>query len=433
MNVLLIGSGGREHALALAIAGSRSLKKLFITPGNPGTGMLGENVILDLNRTAISEFCKTNNIELVVIGPEQYLVNGLADELRSEGIDVFGPGSRAADIEAHKSFSKQLMQEYKIPTAEFAEFNSGNREAALNYIKDYKYPLVIKADGLAAGKGVIICNDYAEAAEALNEIFVHKIFGASGDKIIIEEFMLGQEASLFAVTDGENYFILPSAQDYKRIGDIDTGKNTGGMGSFAPSPLITLSLMKIIEKDIIIPTLKAMRDKERNFSGCLYIGLMITNEGPKVVEYNCRFGDPETQVVLPLLQGDFLKLLYSAAIGIIDKNAVRYNGGSALCVVLSSNGYPDKYETGFEITGLNDENPDPSIIIYHAGTKWKEDRIVTAGGRVLGVTSVNPINNIEWAKRKAYTAVQNIYFNGMYCRSDIGDKGINQQTVFHAE
>jgi len=431
MNVLVIGSGGREHALAYAISKSRSLKKLFISPGNPGTASLGENILLDLNRKSIADFCNSNNIELVVIGPEQFLVNGLADQLRDEGIDVFGPNACAADIEGHKTLAKKLMLENNIPTAEFAEFTIEHPDDAYNYIKEYKYPLVIKADGLAAGKGVIICNDYSEAVNALNEIFVHKIFGISGEKIIIEEFMLGQEASLFVVTDGENYFILPSAQDYKRIGDIDIGKNTGGMGSFAPSPLITLSISKLIEKNIIIPTLKAMKDMGRNFSGCLYIGLMITNEGPKVVEYNCRFGDPETQVVLPLLQGDFLKLLYSAAIGIIDKNAVSYNGGSALCVVLSSDGYPDKYKTGFEITGLN--YSDPAILIYHAGTKMEEDKIFTAGGRVLGVTAVNRINNIEWAKRKAYTAVQNIYFNGMYCRSDIGDKGINQQTVYHSE
>ncbi len=421
MNVLLIGSGGREHALAFKIKESKKLGKLFIAPGNPGTGGLGFNIELDLKSTdSVYQFCLKESIELVVIGPEQPLVDGLSDGLRERGIKVFGPSKAAAEIEGSKSFSKNLMAKYGIPTARYAEFSSAEYSAAESYIRSHKFPLVIKADGLAAGKGVIICSGISEAETALKALFVDKIFGKSGEKIVIEEFLSGQEASIFAVTDGEKYICLPSAQDHKRIGEHDTGKNTGGMGAYAPAPLITEALLEDIEKRIIVPTLGAMKAEGRPFSGCLYCGLMITDDGPKVIEYNCRFGDPETQAVLPLLDGDFLELLYSSACHELNRNAVKYLGGSAVCVVAASKGYPDSYAKGYEISGLNSTGE--GIVVFHAGTKTKEGKVVTNGGRVLGITSVVPQNDLKAAKEKAYEAISKIHFTDMYYRRDISDK-----------
>ncbi len=423
MNVLVIGSGGREHALAYKISESKRLDKLFIMPGNTGTKALGTNVNINLNEhEAIYSFCLQNKIELVVIGPEQPLVDGISDYLRERGINVFGPSSKAAAIEAQKSFAKWLMIKYNIPTAAYKEFNLSGYELAKEYIFSQKFPCVIKADGLAAGKGVIICNNAAEAFDALENIFGNKIFGHAGDKIIIEEFMSGEEASIFAITDGSEFVCLPAAQDHKRIGDNDTGKNTGGMGAYCPAPLITPLLMDLIEKKIIIPTINAMAIEGRKFIGCLYCGLMITSEGPKVVEFNCRFGDPETQAVLPVLEGDFLQLLYSAALGTLDKTSVKYNNGAAVCVVAASKGYPDSYEKGFEISGL--DSLDKDIVVFHAGTKDDGNKILTNGGRVLGVTAVVEKPELKTAKQKAYQALEKITFNGMYFRSDIADRAI---------
>jgi len=421
MNVVVIGSGGREHALTLRISKSESLTKLFAVPGNPGTENIARNVNLNSNnKNEILNFCKENKIDLVVIGPEIPLVNGLSNYLRENGINVFGPDSEAAQIEGDKSFAKDLMQKYKIPTAAFKTFDKNQVADVKNYIKDQKFPLVIKASGLAAGKGVLICNNLQEAEIAVKEVFEDQIFGSAGDQIVIEEFMLGEEASIFAVTDGENFICLPAAQDYKRIGDNDTGKNTGGMGAYTPAPIVTKEILKEVEEKIIAPTLFALRNENKKFIGCLYAGLMLTNEGVKVVEFNCRFGDPETQAVLPLLKGDFLKLLYSASTGNLDKNAVKYNGGASVCVVAASKGYPDKYEKGFEITGLNEV--DENVIVYHAGTKKVDNKIVTDGGRVLGVTSVIEKNNLKLAKEIAYKALEKIHFESIYFRKDISDK-----------
>lgn len=424
MNVLIIGSGGREHALALKISESPSLSKLFIAPGNPGTNNLGLNININIkDQEKVIDFCKKEKIELIIVGPEQPLVDGLGDLLRKYGFTVFGPNSNAAEIEAHKSFAKKLMQKYNIPTADFVEFNSFQYEEASQYIKRNKYPLVIKADGLAAGKGVIICNSFDEASKALEEMFINKAFGVSGEKIIIEEFLEGEEASIFAVTDGKDFICLPSSQDHKRIGDNDTGKNTGGMGAYSPAPIVTPEILLKIEQNIITPTLKGLANEGKTFSGCLYAGLMITNDGPKVIEYNCRFGDPETQAVLPLLKGDLLKLLYSAALGKIIKDAVTYSGGAAVCVVAASSGYPDFYNKGFEITGLHQNEKD--IIIYHAGTKEKYGKILTNGGRVLGVTSVVERNDLREARKKVYDAINKIHFEGIYYRKDIGLKALS--------
>jgi phosphoribosylamine--glycine ligase len=423
MIVALIGSGGREHALAKKICESNLLKKLYCIPGNPGTALIAENILIDIShKTDILDFCLSKKVDLVIIGPEKPLADGLSDFLRANKIKVFGPNSDAAAIESHKAFSKNLMTKYKIPTAAFIEFNSNEIDSAKSQLIKMTYPLVIKADGLAAGKGVIICKNLSEANNAIDDIFETRIFGDAGNKIIIEEFMFGQEASVFAITDGEDFICLPAAQDHKRIGNNDTGKNTGGMGAYAPAPLVSTKLQKKIEEEIILPVINAMKNEGKPFSGCLYAGLMITDEGPKVVEFNCRFGDPETQSVLPLLKGDFLQLLYSVASGKIDKNSVEYNGGSSVCVVISSGGYPDDYESGYEIDGIDKNLND--VTIYHAGTKISNGKVVTSGGRVLGVTSFCPKNDLEAAKEKAYKAIEQIKFKNMYYRNDIADKGI---------
>jgi phosphoribosylamine---glycine ligase len=425
MKVVVIGSGGREHALAYKISESELLEKLFIVPGNPGTSLIGENVNLDIsNNTEILQFCNEKEIDLVVIGPEQPLVNGLADDLRANDIPVFGPGSAAAEIEAHKTFAKNLMLSAKVPTAKYLEFNTTMYDRAKDFIKQKKYPCVIKADGLAAGKGVIICNNAEEAEAALKSFFIDRIFGKSGDKILIEEFLEGEEASVFAITDGTDFICLPASQDHKRIGDNDTGRNTGGMGAYAPAPIITDDLINEISEKIIAPTLQALKAEGKPFIGCLYAGLILTTDGVKVIEFNCRFGDPETQAVLPLLKGDFLKLLYSAAEGKIINDSVSYNGGASVCVVAASLGYPGEYQKGMEIFGLN-EIPD-NTVVFHAGTKEDKGKILTNGGRVLGVTSVLEENDLQKAKDLTYEALDKIHFSNMYYRWDIADKAIKQ-------
>jgi len=426
MNVLLIGSGGREHALAYKIKESPSLKKLYILPGNPGTKKLGENVSLDIkDPVKLLSFCKGKNIDLIVIGPEKPLVEGLADYFRANGIKVFGPNSKAAEIEAHKSFAKNFMRKYQIPTADYVEFNSNEYVKAKTYLEKTKYPCVIKADGLAAGKGVIVCSGIQHALTTLDDIFNKKIFGSSGDKIVVEEFLDGEEASILAVTDGNDFVCLPSAQDHKRIGDNDTGKNTGGMGAYSPAPVVTSKVLKEVEEKIIVPTLKGLQTEGRTFSGCLYCGLMITKEDVKVVEFNCRFGDPETQAVLPVIKGDFLKLICSAAEGKIDKTAVEYSGGSAVCVVAASKGYPDEYAAGYVVEGINEFDSDKNILVFQAGTKEKDGNVVTGGGRVLGVTSVISENNLLEAQKKAYGALKKINFKDIYYRTDIAAKALN--------
>lgn len=423
MNVAIIGSGGREHALALSISKSNLLDRLFCLPGNPGTNKIATNIQIGINEfEKILHFCKENKIDLVVIGPEQPLVDGLSDYLRDENINVFGPSSYAAKIESSKSFAKSLMNKLSVPTASYREFNSNEFNSAIDYLNDCKFPVVIKADGLAAGKGVIICEKLDDAINTIKEFSVDKIFGEAGQKYLIEEFMSGEEASIFAITDGENFITLPAAQDHKRIGENDTGKNTGGMGAYAPAPLISRELEEEAQHKIFRPIIKQLKKEGHPFIGCLYAGLMITKEGPKVVEFNCRFGDPETQVVLPILDGDLLKLLFSAATGKLDMEAVRYSGGCSVCVVAASEGYPDKFEKGFEITGLDID--DPQIIIYHAGTTEKEGKILTNGGRVLGITSVLKNNNLFEARRKAYEAIKKINFKNIYYRKDIASKAL---------
>jgi len=421
MNVVIIGSGGREHALALKIKENSELNNLYIIPGNPGTRFLGVNININPSDQAkILNFCKEKKIDLVVIGPEQHIVEGLANFLRENQINVFGPNKEAAQIESSKYFAKQVMKEAGVPSAKFLSFNSNMLGPARDYIKNKKYPCVIKADGLAAGKGVFICNEPSEAEQALNLIIQEKVFGASGEKVLVEEYLVGEEVSVFAICDGNEFICLPASQDHKRIGDSDTGKNTGGMGAYAPAPIVTPKIFEEIKNRIFYPVIQALNKRNTSFIGCLYAGLIFTNEGVKVIEFNCRFGDPETQVVLPILKGDFLHLIYTAAQGKIDKAAVEYNGGSAVCVVAASGGYPDSFEKGFEIFGL-DELP-ADIIVYHAGTKEENGKIFTNGGRVLGVTSVLPDFNLMLAKDLAYKAIAGIKFKNIYYRKDISDK-----------
>ena len=422
MNVVVIGSGGREHALAYKISESPILSNLYIIPGNPGTAKCGTNINLSINDfTSIGIFCKNKEIDFAVVGSEAPLVAGLSDYLRDKGIKVFGPSSSAARIESEKSFAKKIMVENGIPTAQYREFTSNKYGEAKKYLQETTYPCVLKADGLAAGKGVLICEKIKTALKGLNELFLQKKYGSAGDKIIIEEFLTGEESSIFAITDGENFICLPSSQDHKRIGENDTGLNTGGMGAYSPAPVVTDEILEEIKTKIIRPVLAVMRESGNKFVGCLYAGLMITNEGPKAIEFNCRFGDPETQAVLPLLNGDFLKLLYSAANGNLDKEAVTYNGGCSICVVASSKGYPEEYKKGFEIKGLNNIT-DPSIIVYHAGIKQDGGKIITNGGRVLGVTAFSLNKDYQSVKSIVYQNLSKISFEGMYYRRDIAHR-----------
>ena len=420
MRVVVIGTGGREHALAWKINQSESLTELFVLPGNPGTKAFANNVDVNpSNFDDVLSFCKEEEIDLVVIGPEQPLVDGLADMFRENNVAVFGPNKAAAVIEGNKAFSKDLMKKYDIPTAAYEVFSKEDYEKAVTYLLKSNYPIVIKASGLAAGKGVAICQNYEEAINSLDGCFKDAKFGSSGDVVVIEEFLVGEEASVFAITDGENFVTLPASQDHKAVYDCDKGPNTGGMGAYAPAPVVDEALMMEIEEKVIKPTLAAMKTEDRTYSGCLYCGLMITENGPKVIEFNCRFGDPETQVVLPILKGDFLKLLYSSAKGELEE-CVEYNEGSSVCVVLASKGYPGSYEKGFEIVGLDENIED--VVVFHAGTKEKDGIIVTNGGRVLGITSISKEGNLTDAKKIAYKAVNRICFNNIYYRKDISDK-----------
>ena len=425
MNVVLIGSGGREHAIAAKLFQSDKVDNIYIIPGNAGTAEIGINISLDTDdHNNIIEFCKNHEVNFVIIGPEAPLASGLSDNLRKTGIKVFGPSQKAAQIESDKSFAKDLMNEYNIPTAEYKTFSSKDYDNTLIYLKSISYPVVIKASGLAAGKGVSICNDFTEAKIAVDNCFVNSKYGQSGNTIVIEEFLEGDEFSIFAITDGKDYVLLPAAQDHKRIGEGDTGENTGGMGAYAPVPFVTHELLTEVENQIIKSTLKALTDKGSHYSGCLYAGLILTDKGPKVIEFNCRFGDPETQVVLPLIDGDFFNLLYSTAEGKVDIDAVKYNGGSALGVVLVSGGYPGKYKKGFEINGL-DKIKHPSIQIIHAGTIEENGKILTNGGRVLNIIGLNKENNITACNKIAYEAIHKVNYQDIHFRKDIGYRALN--------
>lgn len=423
MKVLIVGNGGRESAIAYQISRSSSFidtkSKLYITIGNPGlTGIAEPLPIAPTDITSLVNYALDYQIDFTVVGPEQPLANGIVDEFKANGLRIFGPSKSAARIESSKIFAKNLMAKYSIPTAKFQTFSQSNLRDVDDFLHQSNYPLVIKADGLAAGKGVVIAQSYEGAKKTIEDFTQLKIFGAAGEYFVIEEFLQGYELSLFVVTDGDSYVCLPYAQDHKKIGEKDTGKNTGGMGAYAPADVfVDKALDNKIQSRIVTPILNAMASEGILYTGCLYCGLMVVNNEPYVIEFNCRFGDPETQVVLPLIKSDFLELLLKTT----DKTLSGYNlsleNMYALCVVLASDGYPDKYETGFEITGLGQCNN--NCLIFHSGTTASNDRIITTGGRVLSVVGLSQ-ETMEEAKNTAYKCVQKIHFKNKYFRRDIG-------------
>ncbi len=423
--ILLIGGGGREHALAVSITKSPLCDKLFISPGNPGTAACGENIPLNLRDfDEILDFIRQKDITLCVIGPEKPLVDGLTDFLESHGISVFGPTAAAAKLEGSKSFAKEIMQKYDIPTAGYQSFEKQDWHLVQKYIeKKQKWPIVLKADGLAAGKGVFICENKSDALEALDSLQNDPSLSAASAKIVIEEFMEGEEVSVFAVSDGKISKILFQAQDHKRIGEGDTGPNTGGMGAYGPAPLLDESGLAHIDEAVIKPTIRAMAKEGIPYKGILYAGLMMTTEGPKVVEYNCRFGDPECQVILPALKTDIVEIMLAAANGNLDEISISIAKEYYTCVVLASEGYPGAIEKGRVITGIPDTTDDS--FVFHAGTSQSENgNIVTNGGRVLNVVAKG--DTLKKSIEQAYSVLKSIQFDGMYYRRDIGKKGLDR-------
>ena len=419
MNILVIGSGGREHALFRKLMESPQTDKIYAIPGNPGMGEMTDISMED--NAAILNFAKEKEIGLVVVGPEVPLMNGLVDELESAGIRAFGPRANAAEIEGSKSFAKDLMKKYGIPTARYEVFTEA--EPARAYIRREGAPIVVKADGLAAGKGVIVAMSEQEALDAVNAIMEGNSFGDAGARVVIEEFMEGEEASLLAFTDGKTIRPMISAQDHKRAFDGDQGPNTGGMGTYAPAPVMTPEMIERATEEILKPTIAAMAKEGRPYSGCLYLGLMITVEGPKVVEFNARFGDPETQVVLPLLDGDLVQIMCACADGTLADVPIHWKDGAAVCVVLVAGGYPAAYEKGNEIHGIADAEK-TGALVFHAGTAAKEGKLVTNGGRVLGVVGMG--EDIASAVRSAYAAVEKISFKDAYYRKDIAHRALHR-------
>ena len=413
MKVLVVGGGGREHAIIKKLKESKKVSKIYALPGNGGIAADAECVDIGAKEIdRIADFAAKNDIDLAVVAPDDPLVLGAVDALKAKGIKTFGPDRRAAIIEGSKAFSKDLMKKYNIPTAAYETFSEA--EEALRYVENCPVPVVVKADGLALGKGVIIAETREEAVNAVKTIMEDRIFGDSGSKVVIEEFLTGPEVSVLSFTDGKTIVPMVSSMDHKRALDGDKGLNTGGMGTVAPNPYYTPEIALQCMETIFRPTIDAMNKEGRTFSGCLYFGLMLTEKGPKVIEYNCRFGDPETQVVLPLLESDLADIMLSIYEGKLDEAEVRFADKSAACVVMASEGYPSKYETGFEITMPEDKN------IYVAGAKLKDGRLVTAGGRVLGVTET--AETLAEAIDKAYQTVKTISFENAYYRTDIGKR-----------
>ena len=418
MKVLIVGGGGREHAIAWAVAKSPKVDKIYCAPGNAGIASVAECVPIGaMEFDKLVDFAKEKQIDLTVVGMDDPLVGGIVDKFEAAGLRVFGPRKNAAILEGSKAFSKDLMKKYHIPTAEYTTVHSP--EEAYEYIKTCKYPTVLKADGLALGKGVLICNTYEEAKAGVKELMEDKKFGASGDNVVIEEFMTGREISVLSFVDGKTIKLMASAMDHKRAGDGDTGLNTGGMGNFSPSPFYTPEGDAFCKKYIYQPTVDAMAAEGRPFKGVMFFGLMLTDDGPKVLEYNARFGDPEAQVVLPRLETDIVDVFNACIDGTLDQIDLKFSDQACLCVVLASDGYPVSYKTGFPISGLETFEGKKDEFVFHAGTKFNEKgQIVTNGGRVLAVTALAP--TLKEARAKAYAATERISFANKYMRHDIG-------------
>ena len=422
MNVLLVGSGGREHAIAWKLKQSKKLDKLYIAPGNAGTAQFGKNVpISDTDIDKLVDFAKENKVGLAIIGPEDPLSMGLVDAMEAAGIKAFGPCGEAAQLEADKAFAKQLMRASSVSTAEARVFDRYSDAKA--YIASRDEPVVIKAAGLAKGKGVIVCDDPSDGIIAAEKIMEDRIFGDAGAHLIVEEKLIGEEASILAFVDGHNIYVMESSQDHKPIGDGDTGPNTGGMGAYSPAPIVTESLMDRITREILVPVVDGMNRQGTPYRGILYAGLMMTSGGPRVLEFNVRFGDPETQPILMRLQSDLLEVFLAVCDGKLDEITLKWDRRPAVCVVMSSGGYPGDYEKGKVITGLDEAAQLEDVMVFHAGTTTNDQgQIVTNGGRVLGVTALG--QNVAEAKAQAYRAVEKIQFDGAYCRKDIADKAI---------
>jgi len=423
MDVLLIGSGGREHAIAWKLAQSKNLGKLYIAPGNSGTAQCGENVPIGANEIdKLIDFAKQHKTGLAIIGPEDPLAAGIVDAFEAAGIKAFGPSAGAAQLEADKAFAKQLMRSSAISTAEgriFERFSD-----AKTYIASRDEAVVVKAAGLAKGKGVFVCDDPADGILAAEKIMSDKMFGPAGERIIVEDKLLGEEASILAFVDGRNIYVMESSQDHKPIGDGDTGPNTGGMGAYSPAPVVTDSLMKQITREILVPVVDGMNRNGTPYKGILYAGIMVTAGGPRVLEFNVRFGDPETQPILMRLKSDLLEVCLAVCDGSVDEITLEWDSRPAVCVVMASGGYPGDYEKGKKIIGLDEADKIEDVVVFHAGTAKNNGDIVTNGGRVLGVTALG--QTIAEAKAKAYETVDKIKFDGAYCRRDIADKAIKK-------
>ena len=421
MNVLLIGGGGREHAIEWKLARSTKLDKLFIAPGNPGTAAYGENVDISVDDIdGLVEFAKKADVGLAIVGPEDPLAAGIVDAFEANGIKAFGPNGGAAQLEADKAFAKEIMRANSIPTAETHVFH--NYQDAKAYIASRDEAVVVKAAGLAKGKGVFVCDEPSDAIIAAEKIMVDNAFGDAGATLVVEEKLLGQEASILAFVDGRSIYVMESSQDHKAVGEGDTGDNTGGMGAYSPAPVVTESLMEQIIKEVLVPTVDGMNRNGTPYRGMLYAGIMLTKGGPRVLEFNVRFGDPETQPILIRLKSDLLDVMLAVCDGRLDEVSLEWDERPAVCVVLASGGYPGSYEKGKKIRGLEEAGKMKDVMVFHAGTAMAGDDVVTAGGRVLGVTAVG--DTIALAKKLAYEAVSKISFEGMYYRGDIADKAI---------